>query len=360
MAHEHFGPGDVAVLYADNPLITEETMLALLDMRAQPGVDLALLAMRPMDSGHYGRVVSEEDRVQRIVEWKDATDEERAIGLCNAGVLCADGRNLERWLSQITPENAQGEFYLTDVVALAARESIVRHVEAPEAELAGINSRSELARAEAELQRRLRRDAMDQGVTLVAPETVFFSVDTVISTDVLIEPNVVFGPGVRIETGAVIRAFSHLEGCSVGEGAIIGPYARLRPGTVCGAGAHVGNFVELKATVLEEGAKANHLTYLGDARVGARTNVGAGTITCNYDGYGKYRTDIGAGVFVGSNAVLVAPLTVGDGAVIAAGSVLTDGVPSEALAFGRARQENKDGRAPGLRARLIARKKEQG
>ncbi|AQS89230.1 bifunctional UDP-N-acetylglucosamine diphosphorylase/glucosamine-1-phosphate N-acetyltransferase GlmU [Neoasaia chiangmaiensis] len=354
-----FGDGDVAILYADNPLISGETMRALLAARAQPGTSLALLAMRPMDPGRYGRVVVENGRVTRIVEWKDATDAERAIDLCNAGVICAEARYLRDWLAELRADNTQGEYYLTDVVALAAERGVVRFVEAPEAELAGINSRRELARAEAALQARLREAALERGVTLVAPETVFFSTDTQLDADVTIEPNVVFGPGVRVRSGAVIRAFSHLEGCDVGGSAIIGPYARLRPGTICEEGSHVGNFVELKAATLGRGAKANHLTYLGDATIGARTNIGAGTITCNYDGYFKHRTIIGENAFIGSDSILIAPVKVGDGALVAAGSVITEGVPDDALAMGRARQTNKDGRAAVLRDILKARK-EQG
>ncbi|CAI9119655.1 bifunctional UDP-N-acetylglucosamine diphosphorylase/glucosamine-1-phosphate N-acetyltransferase GlmU [Brytella acorum] len=358
-AADLFGSGDVAVLYADNPLITASTMRRLLDARRTPGTVLALLAMRPHEPGRYGRVVTDDERVLRIVEWKDATDEERGIGLCNAGVLCADAEDLRQWLSDIRADNAQKEYYLTDVVALAARNGTVRCVEAPEAELAGINSRAELARAEGTLQTRLRDAALDAGVTLVAPETVFFSADTVLESDVVVEPHVVFGPGVIVRSGAKVRAFSHLEGCEVRAGALIGPYARLRPGTVCEENSHVGNFVELKAVRLGEGAKANHLTYLGDASIGPRTNVGAGTITCNYDGYFKHRTDIGADAFIGSDAILVAPVTIGDGALIAAGSVITHDVAPDALALGRARQVDKPGAAKVLRETLKTRKEQR-
>ncbi|MCQ9154600.1 bifunctional UDP-N-acetylglucosamine diphosphorylase/glucosamine-1-phosphate N-acetyltransferase GlmU [Acidomonas methanolica] len=357
MAQDLFGEGDVAVLYADNPLITAVTMRALLD--ARQGAELALVAMRPADPGRYGRVFTEGDRVLRVVEWKDATPEERAIDLCNAGVICADADALRGWLGDVRAENAQGEYYLTDVVALAAAKGTVRFVEAPEAELAGINSRAELARAEAALQDRLRGEAMEAGVTLVAPETVFFCADTVIEPDVVIEPNVVFGPGVTLRSHVTIRAFSHLEGCEVRGGAIIGPYARLRPGTLCAENTHVGNFVELKAVTLGEGAKANHLTYLGDAAIGPRTNIGAGTITCNYDGVFKHRTTIGADAFIGSDSIFVAPVTVGDGALVAAGSVITEAVPAEAAAFGRGRQINKEGRAKILRDSLLARKEKR-
>ncbi|RVT98967.1 bifunctional UDP-N-acetylglucosamine diphosphorylase/glucosamine-1-phosphate N-acetyltransferase GlmU [Rhodovarius crocodyli] len=335
--------GDVAVLYADNPLISEATLKRLVAARQEAG--LAMLAMRPADPAKYGRVVTDAaGDVQRIVEWKDATEAERAIGLCNAGVICAEGPLMLRWLDAVTNDNAAGEYYLTDVVALAAAQSRCVAVEAPEAELAGINSRAELAASEARLQGQWRSAALDAGVTLLAPETVFFSHDTVIANDVLVEQNVVFGPGVRVESGAVIRAFSHLEGCVVRGGAIIGPYARLRPGADVGEGAHVGNFVELKATTLGAGAKANHLTYLGDASIGPGSNIGAGTITCNYDGVNKHRTEIGAGSFIGSNTALVAPVKVGDRALVAAGSTITEDVPADTLALARGRQTNKPGR----------------
>lgn len=359
MAEDLFGEGDVAILYADNPLITADTMRALLAARRREGTSLALLAMRPADPGRYGRVIERNGCVQEIVEWKDATEAQREVTLCNAGVLCADAADLRRWLGALRNENAQGEYYLTDVVAQAAAEADVHHVEAPSEELAGINSRAELAVAEASLQKRLRLAAMEAGVTLVAPETVFFSVDTVLAPDVVVEPNVVFGPGVTVHSGARIRAFSHLEGCVVGGEALIGPYARLRPGTICGKGTHVGNFVELKATQLGDGAKANHLSYLGDSSIGARTNVGAGTITCNYDGFFKHRTTIGENVFVGSDAILVAPVTIGDNALIAAGSVITEDVEPGALALGRSRQTNKQERGRMISESLRA-KKEQG
>ena len=351
-----FGDGDVAVLYADNPLISPATLRRLIEARRGEGTGLALLAMRPHDPARYGRVISHDGRVERIVEWADASADERAVALCNAGVLCAGARDFAGWLEAVRDRNAKREFYLTDVVALAAAGgAVVRAVEAPEAELRGINSRAELAEAEAELQRRLRSEAMAQGATLVAPETVFLCADTVLEPDVVVHPHVVFGPGVRVGARSEIRAFSHLEGCVVGEAALIGPYARLRPGTRVGDAAHVGNFVELKAAELGAGAKANHLSYLGDASIGPRSNIGAGTITCNYDGVSKHRTVIGSDVFVGSHAILVAPLTLGDGALVAAGSVITEPVPADAMALGRARQVNKPGLAASFRARLRAR-----
>lgn len=358
MAKDLFGDGDIAVLYADNPLITAATMRKLTAAR-QTGASLALLGMRPFNPGRYGRIVEEQGRVSRIVEFKDATEYERQITLCNAGVMCAGADDFRTWLAAVDNTNAQGEYYLTDVVAMAATQGRVQCVEAPESELAGVNSRSELAQAEATLQARLRAAAMDAGVTLVSPETTFFSTDTVLEADVVVEPNVFFGPGVTVRSGALIRAFSHLEGCTVGEGAMIGPYARLRPGTVCAADTHVGNFVELKNVDLGRGAKANHLTYLGDASVGAETNVGAGTVTCNYDGYFKHRTIIGERNFIGSDSILVAPVTIGDDALIAAGSTITEDVPAEGLAFGRARQIVKPGRGLEIKQTLKA-KKEQG
>jgi bifunctional UDP-N-acetylglucosamine pyrophosphorylase/glucosamine-1-phosphate N-acetyltransferase len=337
--------GDVAVLYADNPLITPATLRRLLAAR-QGGAGLVLLAMRPADPGRYGRVLTDASgAVTRVVEWADADEAGRAIGLCNAGVVCAPARDLFRWLRAVRADNARGEYYLTDVVALAAAEGVrVAAVEAPEAELRGINSRTELAEAEAEAQRALRRAAMEGGATLIQPESVVFCHDTRLGQDVTVGPNVVFGPGVEVEDGVDIRAFSHLEGCIVRGGAVIGPFARLRPGTVIEARAHVGNFVELKAAVLGEGAKANHLSYLGDAAIGAGANIGAGTITCNYDGLAKHRTEIGPGAFIGSDTALVAPVRVGARALVAAGSVVTEDVPDDAMAIARGRQVNKAGR----------------
>jgi bifunctional UDP-N-acetylglucosamine pyrophosphorylase/glucosamine-1-phosphate N-acetyltransferase len=350
-AAAQFGTGEVAILYADNPLIRPETIRALLARRAAGDVGLALLAMRPDDPGRYGRVLGEGGYVDRIVEWADATEAERAVGLCNAGVLCAPARDMERWLRDVRDDNAKREFYLTDVVALARAEGArVAAVEAPHAELRGINSRAELAAAEAMVQARLRAAAMAGGVTMTDPASVFLCADTRLGQDVTIGPSVVFGPGVSVADGVEIRAFSHLEGCTIGPGCSVGPFARLRPGTVLEEGAHVGNFVELKAARLGAGVKAGHLTYLGDAEIGAETNIGAGTITCNYDGHAKHRTRIGAGVFVGSDTALVAPVSVGDGAIIAAGSVITEDVPADALAIARGRQVSKPGRAADHRA----------
>ncbi|MCP1214288.1 bifunctional UDP-N-acetylglucosamine diphosphorylase/glucosamine-1-phosphate N-acetyltransferase GlmU [Acetobacter okinawensis] len=356
-AEEWFGEGDVAVLYADNPLISAQTLGALLEERRKPGVGLALLAMRPADPGKYGRIISNAGNVERIVEWSDATPEERAIDLCNAGVLCADAANFRRWLQAVGNDNAKGEFYLTDVVDQAVAEHTqVRAVEAAEDELRGVNSRSELAQAEAALQKRLRQNAMDNGVTLVAPETVFLAKDTQLAADVLVEPNVVFGPGVIVHEGAIIRAFSHLEGCEVHSGAVVGPYARVRPQTTIGANARIGNFVELKSAVLDTGVKVNHLSYIGNTQVGAHSNIGAGTIVCNYDGVFKHATSIGKNTFVGSNSVLVAPVEIGDNALIAAGSTITQNVPADALAIARSRQTTKPERGKLFKEALKAKK----
>jgi len=307
--------------------------------------------MRPPDPARYGRVIGAGEYVERIVEWADATDAERAETLCNAGVLCAAAADMARWLRAVRPDNAKGEYYLTDLVALARGDGErVAAVLAPYAELRGINSRAELAEAEATVQSWLRTAALQAGVTMTDPASVFLAADTELESDVTIGPNVVFGPGVSVASGTEIRAFSHLEGCRIGPDCIIGPHARIRPGSVLAEGVHVGNFVELKAVALGAGVKANHLSYLGDAEVGAATNIGAGTITCNYDGYTKHRTRIGAGVFVGSDTALVAPVSVGDGAIIAAGSVITEDVPADALAIARGQQVVKPGRAAAFRA----------
>ena len=346
-----FGEGEVAVLYADNPLIRPATMRRLLDRRAAGDAALVLLAMRPAHPGGYGRVLAAGPYVETIVEAADATPEQRAVGLCNAGMLCAAAADMRRWLAAVRADNAKGEFYLTDLVGLARAEGgRVAAVEAPDNELAGVNSRAELAAAEATVQSWLREAAFEAGVSMTDPASVFLAADTELAPDVTIGPSVVFGPGVRVERGAEIRAFSHLEGCTIGADCIVGPFARLRPATVLGRGVHVGNFVELKATVLGAGAKANHLAYLGDAEVGARSNIGAGTITCNYDGYAKHRTTIGEDVFVGSDSVLVAPVSVGDGAFVSAGSVITRDVAPDAMAFGRARQQDKPGGAAAFHA----------
>ncbi|MCX5615772.1 bifunctional UDP-N-acetylglucosamine diphosphorylase/glucosamine-1-phosphate N-acetyltransferase GlmU [Bombella sp. TMW 2.2559] len=351
--------GKAIILYADNPLLTSGTMKHLLDTH-ENGNTLSLLGMRPQNPGHYGRIVTENSgQVKRIVEYKDASDDEKQITLCNAGMMCASVADLKSWLNTIAPNNAQKEYYLTDIVALASKQGKVSCVEGTEEELSGINSRQELAQAEIRLQARLRQDALKRGVTLIDPASTFLDSDTKFSTDVVVEPNVFIGPGVTLEEGCTIRAFSHLEGCTVKSGAVIGPYARLRPGTICRENSHVGNFVELKNTDLGAGGKANHLTYLGDARIGSESNIGAGSITCNYDGVFKHQTIIGKRCFIGSNSVMVAPIEIGDEAVTAAGSVITDTVPSAALAFGRARQENKKNKGLALQ-QALRKKKEQG
>jgi bifunctional UDP-N-acetylglucosamine pyrophosphorylase/glucosamine-1-phosphate N-acetyltransferase len=351
-------PGEAIILYGDVPLVSAATLGAMVRRRQEAGAGLALLGFTPDDPAQYGRVVLEADgTVARIVEFKDASAAERAITLCNAGLFCAPAADMLRWLKGVGNANAKGEYYLTDIVALARGEGHrVAVAEAPADEVLGVNSRAELAAAEAALQRRLRAAAMAAGATLVAPETVFLASDTVLAPDVTVHPHVVFGPGVRVAEGAVIHSFSHLEGCTVAPGATIGPYARLRPGAEVGEAAHVGNFVELKAARLGPGAKANHLAYLGDAEIGAGANIGAGTITCNYDGFGKYRTVIGAGAFIGSNTSLVAPVTVGTQAIVAAGSTIVENVDDGALAFGRAQQVVKPGRAAHVREAAKARK----
>ena len=352
--------GDVLGIYGDSPFLTPATLKKMIRRRrsgAQPPA-VVVLGFRPVDPARYGRLVLGRDGgLERIVEWLEASPEERAIGLCNSGVMVVDGKRLFGFLDKLTNDNAKGEYYLTDLVGIARSRGLSAAViEAPADELLGIDSREGLAQAEALMQSRLRAQAMDQGATLVAPETVFLAADTRLGRDVTVHPHVVFGPGVTVGDSTEIRSFSHLEGAVIGEGAMIGPFARLRPGTRIGAGAHIGNFVELKATSFGAGAKANHLAYLGDASVGAKANIGAGTITCNYDGVIKSRTDIGAGAFTGSNSTLVAPIRLGAGAYVTAGSVITEDVESDAMAFGRSRQVAKPGRARAFRAARIAAK----
>lgn len=338
--------GDVLVLYGDTPFIATETLRRMLARRRQadePAV--VVLGMRPADPGEYGRLVLAEDGyLHAIVEAKDANAEERRIDLCNSGVMAIAGAHLFSLLDMVGNDNAKGEYYLTDIVAIARSRGLAcAVVEAEVDELMGVNSRAELAAAEAILQDRLRATAMAGGATLIDPATVWLSHDTRIGADVTIGPNVFFGPGVTVADNVEIRSFSHIEGASIAEGAVIGPFARLRPGAEIGPKARVGNFVEMKNTRLGAGAKANHLAYVGDSTVGAGANIGAGTITCNYDGYDKTRTEIGADVFIGSNSTLVAPLSLGDGAFIAAGSVVTQDVPADALGVARSRQTNKPG-----------------
>ena len=347
--------GDVLVLYGDTPFIRSETLDAM--VAAREGADLVILGFDAADPGRYGRIIAQGDRVERIVEFKDASPEERAVTLCNSGVILADARVLFDLIARVENQNAAGEYYLTDTVALARATGLsVGLITCTEAETLGINTRAELAAAEAAFQARARAEALENGVTLAAPETVFFSYDTVIGRDAVIGANVVFGPGVTIESGAEIRPFCHLEGCHVSRGAVVGPFARLRPGTELAEDVRVGNFVEIKAAILDEGAKVNHLSYIGDAEVGAGANIGAGSVTCNYDGVFKHRTVIGAGAFIGSDTMMVAPVRIGAGAMTGSGSVITTDVPDGALALGRARQENKPGFGKRLMDKLRAAK----
>ncbi len=344
--------GDVMVVFGDTPFLSSRSV-ELMRERIAGGASVVVGGMRPDDPRGYGRLVMEGDRLVAIREERDASQAERAIRFCNGGMMALAGATAIDLLDAISDDNDQREFYLTDAVEIAhARDLMVTAVEIGADETIGINDRAQLAAAERLFQTRRRAEAMAAGVTLVAPETVFLAHDTVLGRDVTVEPNVVFGPGVRVGEGVTIRAFSHVEGADIAPGAIIGPFARLRPGASIGAGARIGNFVEVKQAEIGEGAKINHLSYIGDASVGTKTNVGAGTITCNYDGFSKHRTEIGAGAFIGSNSSLVAPVTIGDGAYIASGSVITDDVEADALAFGRARQVSKPGRAAELRKKL--------
>lgn len=338
--------GRVVVLYGDTPFIGEDTLAALVSHPA----DVVVLGFRAADPGRYGRLVAAGDRLDRIVEYKDADDATRAITLCNSGVMAVDAGLLRDLVGQLSNDNAAGEYYLTDVVALArAQGGSAAVVTCDEAETLGINTRAELAAAEAAFQSRKRAEALENGVTMADPATVWFALDTHVGRDAIIGQNVVFGPGVTVESGAEILPFCHLEGCHVSAGATVGPFARLRPGAELGGDAHVGNFVEIKNAVLAEGVKVGHLTYLGDAEVGERSNIGAGTVTCNYDGVGKHRTVIGADAFIGSDTMLVAPVSVGARAMTGSGSVITRDVPDGALALGRARQVTK----PGLAVRIM-------
>ncbi len=349
--------GLVFVLYGDTPMISPET-LTKMRKAWEDGSAVTVLGFHAVDPGGYGRLITEGNTLQEIVEAKDATDEQLSIRLCNSGVICATGSVMFDLLAEVDSNNASGEFYLTDLPAIAGRHGLsCRVITCDEAETLGVNSRTDLAAAEAAFQKRARAEALENGTTLEAPNTVTFAFDTVIGRDVIIEPNVYFGPGVTIETGAHIRAFSHLEGCHVSKNCVIGPYARLRPGAEISNGAKIGNFVEIKAAQIEDGAKVNHLTYVGDARVGAGTNIGAGTIFCNYDGVNKHHTEIGKNVFIGSNSALVAPLTIGDEAFIATGAVVTEDVPTTDMAIARTRQVNKPGLGKRLMDKLRAAKK---
>src|SRR5689334_4651684 len=347
--------GPVLVLYADTPFVEAATLRRMVDQfDGDGGPGVVVLASQPDDALKCGRIVlSEGDRIAKMVEFKDATEEERGVRLCNSGMMAVRAADLFRWLGKVGNDNAAGEYYLPDIVNIAAaegREAVV--IEGDPYEAAGVNSRAELAHLELEWQRRRREQALDEGATLIDPESVWFAYDTKLGRDVTVEPHVVFGPGVDVADGATIHAFSHIEGATIGLKASIGPFARIRPGTRLADRTKVGNFVELKKAEIGEGAKVNHLSYVGDASVGANANIGAGTITCNYDGFGKYQTVIGEGAFIGSNTALVAPVTVGNGAVVGAGSVITRDVEADSLAVERSEQKGIAGWARRFRERM--------
>jgi bifunctional UDP-N-acetylglucosamine pyrophosphorylase / glucosamine-1-phosphate N-acetyltransferase len=347
--------GPVLILYGDTPFVEAETLRRMLDrLGGESGPGVVVLASCPPDPLKYGRIIlGEGDHIARMVEYKDATEEDRAVRLCNSGMMAVRARDLFRWLAKVGNDNAAKEYYLPDIVNIAGaegREAVV--IEGDPYETAGVNSRAELAHLELEWQRRRREQVLHEGATLIDPESVWFAYDTKLGRDVTVEPHVVFGPGVEIADGATIHAFSHIEGAIIGAKASIGPFARIRPGTRLAERTKVGNFVELKKAEVGEGAKVNHLSYVGDTKVGARANIGAGTITCNYDGFGKYRTVIGAGAFIGSNTALVAPVTIGDGAVVGAGSVITRDVEPDSLALERSEQKDIAGWARRFRERM--------
>jgi bifunctional UDP-N-acetylglucosamine pyrophosphorylase/glucosamine-1-phosphate N-acetyltransferase len=347
--------GPVLILYGDTPFVEAETLRRMLDrLDGDGGPGVVVLASSPADPAKYGRIIlGQGDHIARMVEYRDATEEERAVRLCNSGMMAVRAVDLFRWLGDVGNDNAAKEYYLPDIVNVAraeGRDAVV--IEGDPYETAGVNSRAELAHLELEWQRRRREEVLDEGATLIDPESVWFAYDTKLGRDVTVEPHVVFGPGVEIADGATIHAFSHIEGAIVGAKASIGPFARIRPGTRLAAKTKVGNFVELKKAHIGEGAKVNHLSYVGDAEVGALANIGAGTITCNYDGFGKYKTVIGAGAFIGSNTALVAPVSVGEGAVIGAGSVITKDVEADSLAVERSEQKGIAGWAKRFRERM--------
>ena len=349
--------GELAVLYGDSPLVPVSVIEALFGQVAA-GAKLGVLGFEAAEPGLYGRLITNAaGDLEAIVEAREATPEQLKVRICNSGVMAGSAKDMFRLLQKITNQNAKGEYYLTDLVGFARAEGgRCALVTATEDDLIGCDSKSDLAEAEAIFQARRRKALMDDGVTLVAPETVFFAHDTEIAADVIVEPHVVFGPGVKIAAGARIRAFSHLEGAVVGEACEIGPYARLRPGTVLAKGVKIGNFVETKNTEMGESAKANHLAYLGDGRIGADANIGAGTIFCNYDGFEKHQTKIGDGAFVGSNSAIVAPVSIGDGAYVGSGSVITKDVPDDALAVARGHQMTREGWAKTFRTRKASEK----
>ncbi len=350
---------DVLVLFGDTPLLTPETLWKMREVLAE-GVCVVVVGFYANDPTGYGRLLEEGDKLLAIREHAEATEEERKVEFCNGGIMGFSGENALALLDAVDNKNAKGEYYLTDVVEIANSMGLsVKALEAPEAELIGVNTRNGLAEVEELWQKTARENLMTLGVTMQAPHTVFLSADTVIEPDVELEPNVVFGPKVIVKSGSKIKAFSHIEGAVIGEHADIGPFARIRPGTELSSGAKVGNFVEVKNALVHEGAKINHLTYVGDAEIGSKTNIGAGTITCNYDGMNKHKTTIGAGAFIGSNSSLVAPVKIGDGAYVASGSVITEDVPGNALGIGRGRQSNKEGMGEEIRARNAALKAER-
>ena len=347
--------GPVLILYGDTPFVEADTLRRMIDrLNGDGGPGVVVLASCPPDPLKYGRIIlGEGDRIAKMVEYKDATEEERAVRLCNSGMMAVRSRDLFRWLGEVGNDNAAGEYYLPDVVNIAAaegREAVV--IEGDPYETAGVNSRAELAHLELEWQRRRREQVLHEGATLIDPESVWFAYDTKLGRDVTVEPHVVFGPGVQVADGSTIKAFSHIDGAVIGAKANIGPFARIRPGTTLADRTKVGNFVELKKADIGEGAKVNHLSYVGDATIGAQANIGAGTITCNYDGFGKYRTVIGAGAFIGSNTALVAPVSIGDGAVVGAGSVITEDVEPDSLAVERTEQKGIAGWAKRFRERM--------
>jgi len=351
--------GDVLIVYGDTPLLTKQTLRAMLEARrSKPSPAVVVLGFVPDDPGQYGRLILDDDGyLEEIVEYREAGPDELAVGLCNSGVMCVDGQLLFNLLDRVKNDNAKGEYYLTDIVALANEDGFsCAVVEGDEEELLGVNSRVELAAAEMLVQDQLRTKIMEGGATLADPSTAYFSWDTQIGQDVTIGPNVVFGPGVTVGNNVEIRAFCHLEGATVADGAILGPFARLRPGAEVGETARVGNFCEVKNATLDKGAKVNHLTYIGDAKIGEGANIGAGTITCNYDGYFKSLTEIGKGAFIGSNTALVAPVKVGDGAIVGAGSVVTKEVEADELAVTRAPQKGIKGWAAKFREKRSAEK----
>ena len=347
--------GPVIILYGDTPFVRADTLRRMIDrLDGEGGPGVVVLASSPADPLKYGRIIlGEGDRIAKMVEYKDASEEERAVRLCNSGMMAVRAKDLFRWLAKVGNDNAAGEYYLPDIVNIAAaegREAVV--IEGDPYEAAGVNSRAELAHLELEWQRRRREQALEQGATLIDPESVWFAFDTRLGRDVTVEPHVVFGPGVEIADGATIRAFSHIDGATIGARAIIGPFARVRPGTRLGERTKVGNFVEIKNAEVADGAKINHLSYVGDAALGARANIGAGAITCNFDGFAKHRTEIGEGAFIGSNSALVAPVVIGAGAVVGAGSVITRDVAPDSLAVERNEQKGIAGWAKRFRDRM--------